>query len=183
MHPTARHQRRVIVTFLADGAAAAVSAIITNVFELLSQRGDEERRARAKHAQTLAAALEGIVTDLRMLEQRRSAKRWKKRVRALYLILDELQPILPFQWRHLKGSVRDSVGNAIGGGIVFVDLLHIPNDAALEPPSRWTMHAADYLEETARAVRFWGATRSTHRARRQRWPSYNSWVNHHNLQH
>lgn len=118
-----------------------------------------------------------------MLDRRQSAKRWKKRIGALYQTLNELRPAIPAQWRHLKGSVRDSVGNAIGDGIVFVDLLHVPNDTVLEPRSRWTMHAADYLEATSRAVRAWGATRSNRQARRRHWPSYNSWVNHHNLQH
>lgn len=173
----------VTVTIVGDSAAAAVSATITGVFDLLSYRGRDERRARAKHAKRLAAALDGVVTDLRMLERRQSAKRWKKRIRMLYQTLDELRPVLPPHWRHLKGSVLDSVGNAIGGGIVFVDLIHIPNDTTLESRSRWTMHAADYLEETSRTVRAWGAARSNRRARRQRCPSYNSWVNHHNLQH
>lgn len=171
------------MTIVGDSAAAAVSTTISSVFDLLSQRGRDERRARAKHARRLTAALDGVVTDLRMLERRQSAKRWKKRIGALYQTLDELRPVLPPQWRHLKGSVRDSVGNAIGGGIVFVGLLHVPHDTVLEPRSRWTMHAADYLEATSRAVRAWGATRSNRRARRQRWPSYNSWVNHHHLQH
>lgn len=170
------------MTVLEDGAAAAVSAIITNMFELLTKRGSEERHSRAQHANELAAALERIVLDLRMLEERRSAKRWKKRVGALYSTLDELRPMLPEQWRHLKGSIRDSVGAAIGGGIVFVDLIPVPDDAPLERPSRWTMHAADYLDETCRAVRAWGATRSNRRARLQTCPSYNAWVNQHDLQ-
>lgn len=140
------------MTIVGDSAAAAVSPTITGVFDLLSQRGRDERHARTQQARRLAAALDGVVADLRMLERRQSAKRWKKRVRALYQTLDELRPVLPAQWRHLKGSARDSVGNAIGGGIVFVDLLHIPNDTVLEPRSRWTMHAADYLGTAAGLV-------------------------------
>lgn len=171
------------MTIIEESAASAVSATITNVFDLFTKRGSEERRSRELHAKTLVAALAPIVADLRMLEERQSTKRWKKRVGTLYSALDELRPVLPPQWHHLKGSIRDSVGSAIGGGIVFVDLISVPNDATLEPRSRWTMHAADYLDETCRAVRVWGTTRSNRHARRQTCLSFNTWVNQHNLQH
>jgi hypothetical protein len=155
--------------------------VTDNLFLVLLGRGREAREHRRLAAEKLVSALEPIVRELRMFEERRRPKWWKKNLRRLYSVLDEFELELPTQWRHLKRSARDSIGSAIGGGVVFVDLIPVPDDADLAQPSRWTMHAADYFEACLRVVRRWGRTRSAGAARRVALPDFDTWVRAHGL--
>lgn len=170
------------MTILAETAAAVTSSVVANLLDSLTGRSREDRKRRRLAAERLIAALYPLVDELRLFETRRRPKKWKKLIRHLYVTLDELEPALPSKWRHLKHSIRDCIGNAIGGNIIFVDLIVVQDDTELDPPSRWTMHAADYLDETCRAIRRWGFTRFTRGARRIRLPNYDSWVRFHRLQ-
>lgn len=171
------------MTFLPEVTAAATATTIDRVFDLFVGRRQQKREDRQRAANQLLSALVPIVEELRMYQWRRRPKRWKKLLRRLYAALDVHAPIFPHQWRHLKRSVRDSVGNAVGGGVVFVDLLDIQDDAELALPSRWTMHGADYLDGTVSVIRRWGTTRSSWRAHRTILPTFDAWVTANNLQH
>ena len=169
------------MTVASESAAAATSSIVTGLFELVTDRRQEERTGRREAADRLIEDLVPVVEELRLFASRRRPQRWKKLMRGLYRTLDELEPALPREWRHLKRSLRDCVGNAVGGGIVFVDHMVVPSDTELATFSRWTMHAADYLEECARTIRWWG---SSHFPRKSQWaiPTFDTWVRQHQLQ-
>jgi hypothetical protein len=170
------------VSVVIETTAAVASTMADNLFLILLRRGKEDREQRQSSAGQLVAALSPIVHELRMFEDRRRPKWWKKNLRRLYALLDDLEPELPTQWRHLKRSIRDSVGSAVGGGVVFVDLVPVPDDADLSQPSRWTMHAADYLDGCQRSMRRWGHLRSVRGARCVTIPDFSTWVDAHNLQ-
>jgi hypothetical protein len=169
------------MTILAETAAAVTSSVVANVLDSLTGRSREERRQRHQAAERLIAALYPLVNELRLFETRHRPKKWKKLIRRVYVTLDELEPVLPSEWRHLKHSIRDSIGNAVGGDIIFVDLMVVQDDTELDPPSRWTMHAADYWDEICRAIRRWGVIRSARGARRMRLSNYDNWVRLHRL--
>jgi len=169
------------MTVIAETTAAAASSVVTSVFELVAGRHQRDRKERREAADQLMQALSPVIQELRLFGSRRRPKRWKKLMRGLYKTLDELEPALPHEWRHLKHSLRDCVGNAVGGGIIFVDHMVVHSDTELSTFSRWTMHAADYLDECGRTIRKWGFSRSPRKAQRKM-PSFDTWVRRHQLQ-
>ena len=170
------------MTILAETVAAVTSSVLSNLLAFLTGRSQEERKQRHQAAHRLVDDLSPLVQELRLFESRRRPKKWKKLLRRFYVTLDELEPVLPYEWRHLKHSIRDCIGNAVGGNVIFVDLMDVPDDTQLDSPSRWTMHAADYLDYTCRTVRRWGFIRSPRRARRIGLANYDNWVRLNGLQ-
>jgi hypothetical protein len=57
----------------------------------------------------------------------------------------------------------------------------VPSDTELATSSRWTMHAADYLDGCGRIIRRWGFSRSPRKAQRAM-PTFHAWVERHQLQ-
>lgn len=169
------------MTVLPEVTAAATATTVDRVIDLFIGRRRQEREDRQRAAAQLLSTLVPIVEELRMYQWRRRPKRWKKLLRRLYAALDVHAPVIPPQWHHLKRSIRDSVGNAVGGGVVFVDLINVQDDTELSLPSRWTMHAADYLDGAIRGIRWWGTTRSSWRSRRATLPTFDAWVAANNL--
>lgn len=170
------------MTIVAEAVAAVSATIVDKFFEIFTGRRREDRERCGQAAAQLAKALTALVEELRLFESRRRPKRWKKLLRQIYATLDQLEPVLPHEWRHLKRSIRDSVGSAVGGSVVFVDLIDVPDDTQLASPSRWTMHAADYLEGACRAVRRWGAAPTVRNTKRATLPDYNTWLTEKELQ-
>jgi len=114
--------------------------------------GDRHRRLAAE------AALPHMV-DLRRLlrnaEHSRSIKEWASVTESTYEALDDARHLLPQRLKHLKRSVRASIGEAIGGlAVANVDPGML--DFELAPYDyRWTSYASEYLDGAIDCMREW----------------------------
>jgi len=81
----------------------------------------------------------------------------------------------PRQWAHLEGSLRATLGEAIGLG--HADRIPVDDCSEFFNPDRlWIDFAADYLSVVLAGVGYWREELSTRRAGRVRIPSFDRWL-------
>jgi hypothetical protein len=149
------------LTLLTTIIGAFVGAYASSRFGYQQRAFAEEDVRRRAVADTALTALLELRRLLRSAETSRSSRDWAAATQVAYEALDDARHLLPPSLRHLKRSVRDSIGEAIGG-VALSDLEPRMSDYELAPyDHKWTMYADDYLDLVIDTLRRWrDATRN-----------------------
>jgi hypothetical protein len=159
---------------MTDIISSVASSSIDGLFGGLRRRREAEKLRREDAAADLQEWLVPVLEELRHLRSSTTSF-WKMAVPAIYQSIDRTDARVPQHWRHLKRSIRDCLGDGVGGGFTFLDLI---DDEPQEPEFQplWTMFAADYVEMCSHQVRAWVEAWSTRKARKIRIPRYSDWL-------
>ena len=114
--------------------------------------GDRRRREAADAAIPQLLQLRRL---LRNAETSRSTNEWATTVESAYEALDDARHLLPQGLRHLKRSIRASLGEAMGP-VAVADTDPQMLEYELSPyDHRWTDYALEYLDEAIDYIREW----------------------------
>lgn len=141
---------------------AFVGAFASSRFAYQQQAFSERDKQRREAADATLPPLLTLRRLLRNAEKSRSNKEWAEATEAAYEALDDVRHMLPPSLRHLKRSVRISLGEAMGG-VAAADVDPRMLDYELEPYNyRWVSFAEEYLGEVINLIRLWrDASRSS----------------------
>jgi len=139
-----------------------------------SARSELDRRRRSA-ADTVIPPLLELRRLLRNAETSRAAHEWASVTELAYEALDDARYLLPQGLKHLKRSIRASIGEAVGG-VAVADLDPRMLGYELAPYNyRWTSYASEYLDGALDQMREWrDAPRSSASAVSMR--DYDDWL-------
>lgn len=135
--------------------AAAVGAYLSG---RLGQRNAEADARRARRHELADAAIDScraLRAALHTSDPSWTGRDWERVLGDTYDALDAAKPLLPRKMLHLRRSIRDACGEALGAVAVF-ELVEIREQ--MEPTdfdSRWTEYARDYVNEALEALQRW----------------------------
>jgi len=161
-------------------AAAAVFAGSAGAYisGRLGRRNGEavERRARRRAlADAAIESIESLRSAFHESDPTWTGQRWERAVGDAYHALDAAAPMLPAGLRHLRRSLQDACGEALGG----VAIHHlVPRRGAVEPPlisTRWSQNARDYHDVIAASLRQWREAPERHSLTISA-PTYDEWL-------
>ncbi|GAA1732873.1 hypothetical protein [Microbacterium paludicola] len=147
-----------ISTLIAPAAtvvAAGLGAYFSGRVGQQSAEIDARRARRHELADTAIASALALRTALHESDSEWAGRDWERVLGNTYDALDAAKPVLPRQMLHLRRSVRDACGEALGVVAVF-ELVDIREQ--LEPPEfdpRWTEYARDYVGVAIEVLQRW----------------------------
>ena len=92
-----------------------------------------------------------------------------------YIAFRRSERVRPWAFRHLQRSIRDSIGEAIGGP-VWIDFRDISEHEPVTYDRLWAQYAAEYLSLTRDRVAQWRAAYSERTAAKVILVDYNTWL-------
>lgn len=159
-------------------AATVVAAGVGAYFSGRTGQQNAEVDARTRRHEladaTIASAL-ALRTALHESDPERTGRDWDRVLGNTYDALDAAKPILPRQMLHLRRSVRDACGEALGVVAVFelVDIREQLEPTEFDP--RWTEYARDYVGVAIEALQRWREVRERD-AMNVGAPRYDDWL-------
>ena len=139
------------------------------------RRQDDERTLRRAAEEDLLSAVPRLRDQLVRLESHCEMDRWREVMTLAFASTHRVEELIPRRWRHMRGSLRDAVGNG-AGGIMWIDLTPSLADAELTFHPRWMMNAVEYLDYVQARVQTWQQAFSASRAKTINLLSYNDWL-------
>ena len=163
------------LTLITTLVGAFVGAFASSRFGYQQRAFAEEDKRRHDIAESTLPPLLELRRLLRHAQELRSNKAWAVATEAAYEALDDARHLMPPSLRHLKRSVRASVGEAMGG-VAMADLDPRMLEYELAPfDYRWTSYAEEYLDGVIETVRRWrDASRS--RAPKVSMRNFDDWL-------
>ena len=143
------------LTLITTLVGAFVGAFASSRFGYQQRVFAEEDKRRQDIAERTLPPLLELRRLLRNAEEMRSNRAWAVATEAAYEALDDARHIMPPSLRHLKRSVRASVGEAMGS-VAMADLDPRMLEYELAPfDYRWTSYAEEYVNAVIETVRRW----------------------------
>ena len=143
------------LTLITPLVGAFVGAFASSRFGYQQRVFAEEDKRRQDIAERTLPLLLELRRLLRNAEEIRSNRAWAVATEAAYEALDDARHVMPPSLRHLKRSVRASIGEAMGG-VAMADLDPRMLDYELAPfDYRWTSYAEEYVDAVIETVRRW----------------------------
>ena len=143
------------LTLITTLVGAFVGAFASSRFGYQQRVFAEEDKRRQDIAERTLPPLLELRRLLRNAEEIRSNRVWAVATEAAYEALDDARHIMPPSLRHLKRSVRASVGEAMGG-VAMADLDPRMLEYEVAPfDYRWTSYAEEYVNAVIETVRRW----------------------------
>lgn len=143
------------LTLITTLVGAFVGAFASSRFGYQQRVFAEEDKRRQDIAERTLPLLLELRRLLRNAEEIRSNRAWAVATEAAYEALDDARHVMPPSLRHLKRSVRASIGEAMGG-VAMADLDPRMLDYELAPfDYRWTSYAEEYVDAVIETVRRW----------------------------
>ena len=143
------------LTLITTLVGAFVGAFASSRFGYQQRVFAEEDKRRQDIAERTLPLLLELRRLLRNAEEIRSNRVWAVATEAAYEALDDARHIMPPSLRHLKRSVRASVGEAMGG-VAMADLDPRMLEYEVAPfDYRWTSYAEEYVDAVIETVRRW----------------------------
>lgn len=151
----------LIATLGTSVIGAFVGAYMSSRFGYRQGALAESDRRRREAADAMIPELVQLRRLLRNAETSRSTAEWVTVAEASYEALDDARHLLPKGLKHLKRSIRTSVGEAMGP-IAMADIDPEMLQYGLSPyDHRWTSYAIDYLDGAIDHIRAWRDARSS----------------------
>ncbi|GAA2896526.1 hypothetical protein [Microbacterium esteraromaticum] len=165
----------VLVTAIATVIAAASGAYVSG--RIGHRYAEAEARRARRHALADAAiiAAQSLRGALHTSDPRWTGREWHNVLNAMYDSLNAATPVLPPRMLHLRRSIQEACGEALGGVAVPV-LVRIREE--MEPAEFdpiWSENARDYLDVAIKALRRWREARD--RNAYGTWaPTFDEWL-------
>lgn len=160
-------------------AATVVAAGLGAYFSgrLGQQSAEAESRRTRRHELADAAIASGLAlrTALHESDPRWTGRDWERVLGNAYDALDAAKPLLPRTMLHVRRSIRDACGEALGAVAVF-ELVEIGE--RVEPTKfdpRWTEYARDYVGVAIGALQRWREAKERDAANVGA-PTYSEWL-------
>jgi hypothetical protein len=151
----------LIATLGTSVVGACVGAYMSSRFGYRQGALTESDRRRREAADAVIPQLIELRRLLRNAETSRTTTEWAKVTEASYEALDDARHLLPLGLKHLKHSIRTSVGEAMGP-VAMADIDPEMLEYGLSPyDHRWTSYAIDYLNGALDHIRAWRDARSS----------------------
>jgi hypothetical protein len=136
---------------------------------------DDRRQLRRASADELWPALDRLQASVQRSNQDSNPVAVAASIEQFYAAWTYTQRACPPQWRHMKRSVRDSVGEALGG-VVLVDFHTICEHTPVSYDRLWTQYAAEYLDMLRDRVSLWRGHYEERKAGKIEVPTYTEWL-------
>jgi len=165
----------VLVTLGTTIVGAFAGAFMSGRFGYRQSANIEEDRRRRQAADTALPVLIDLRRLLRNAENSRVQKEWAEVTASAYEALDDARHMMPKGLKHLKRSIRASIGEAVGG-VAVADMDPRTLEYDLAPYDyRWTNYAEEYLDGAISRLREWrDASRSKSTAVTM--PNFDDWL-------
>ena len=160
-------------------AATVVAAGLGAYFSGRVGQKNAEAESRRTRRHELADAAVGSALALRTAlhesDPEWTGRDWERVLGNMYDTLDAAKPILPRQMLHVRRSIRDACGEALGAVAVFdlVDIREQVEPTRFDP--LWTEYARDYLGVTIEALQRWREAKERE-AVNVAAPTYDEWL-------
>lgn len=162
---------------LTKTAASLLGTVLTIWNGNRAKAADDARTRRRYAADKLWAAIDHLQGTIQKSDSSTDPMLLAAAVDRVYAAFRGSEGVRPQGFRHLQRSVRDSVGEAIGGA-VWVDSRDICEHEPVTYDRMWTQYAAEYLSLMRDRVGTWGDLYSESKAAKLSLPDYNTWLLH-----
>ena len=136
---------------------------------------DDRRQLRRASAGELWPALDRLQASVQRSNQDSNPVALAASIERFYAAWTYAQRACPPQWSHINRSVRDSVGEALGG-VVLVDYHTICEHTPVTYDRLWTQYAAEYLDMLRDRVSLWRGHYKERKAGKIEVPTYTEWL-------
>lgn len=163
------------IVVLAPAIAASVGAYFSARLGVAHAERAENSRLRRDSAEEIIAALTPLRDLLRDVQENRDVKQWMIAVNTAYDAIEDAQYRAPSTFRHLKQSIRVSLGEAVGA-VCWADSQPFREQVKIaEYNYRWNQYAIEYVELVMGSLREWRDA-SVKTAPRVRLLSFDRWL-------
>ncbi len=164
-----------LVPAVATILAAGIGAYLSGRYGQRSTEAEFRRSRRHVLADTSIEAARVLRAALHNSEPGWTGRDWERVLGDVYDALNAAAPVLPDRMRHLRRSIRDACGEALGGVARFgrAQIHEHPEPAAFDPV--WSENARDYLDVAIGSIRRWKESKERD-ASTVRAPTYDEWL-------
>lgn len=160
---------------LTKTAASLLGTVLTIWNGNRAKAADDARARRRSAADELWAAIDHLQVTIQKADSSTDPVLLAAAIDRVYAAFRSSEGVRPRGFRHLQRSVRDSVGEAIGGA-VWIDYRDICEHEPVTYDRMWAQYAAEYLSLMCDRVGTWRALYSESKAAKVTLPDYNTWL-------
>lgn len=155
--------------------AAGLGAYFSGRVGQQNAEADARRTRRHELADNAITSALALRTALHESDPEWTGRDWERVLGSTFDALDAAKPILPQQMLHLRRSIRDACGEALGAVAVFelVDIREQLEPTDFDP--RWTEYARDYVGVAIAVLQRWREAKERD-AVNVGAPTYDNWL-------
>lgn len=155
--------------------AAGLGAYFSGRLGQQNAEADLRRTRRHELADAAIGSALSLRAALHESDSKWTGRDWERVLGKTYDALDAAKPILPRQMLHVRRSIRDACGEALGAVAVFelADVRVQVRSTEFDP--RWTEYARDYVGVAIEALQRWREAKERD-AVNVAAPTYDNWL-------
>lgn len=170
-----RHDQVMTDVALIRTATGLIGALISAVNGNWQKAADDRRVLRRTSAEELYSAADALQRAVQKASPVSDPVALAGAIEAFYRAWAHVERSCPPQWRHVGRSVRDCVGEALGG-VASADHRTICEHEQINFDYMWAQYASDYLDLIRDRVNLWRDPYRTRKAMKVTIPSYHEWL-------